>query len=77
MSNRKGLGQSNRKGLSLPELVRMFPDAATAEAWFPDTRWPNGPQCPYCQSERVQSGAAHKTMPYRRACRKRVSARAR
>ena len=63
---KKGPGQSHRKGLSLPELVRMFPDNATAEAWFTDTRWPNGFLCPYCQSERVLSGAAHKTMPYRK-----------
>ena len=76
MPTRKGPGQSHRKGLSLPELLRMFPDNATAGAWFTDTRWPNGPLCPYCQSERVQSGAAHKTMPYRcRDCRKRFSVR--
>lgn len=76
MPTRKGPGQSFRKGLSLPELVRMFPDDATAEAWFTDTRWPNGLLCPYCQSERVLSGAAHKTMPYRcRDCRKRFSVR--
>ena len=76
MPTRKGPGQSFRKGLSLPELVRMFPDDATAEAWFTDARWPNGLLCPYCQSERVQSGAAHKTMPCRcRDCRKRFSVR--
>ena len=73
---KKGPGQSHRKGLSLPELIRMFPDNATAEAWFTDTRWPNGPLCPYCQAERVQSGAVHKIMPYRcRDCRKRFSVR--
>ena len=76
MPTRKGPGQSFRKGLSLPELVRMFPDDATAEAWFADTRWPNGPLCPHCQSERVQSGTTHPTMPYRcRACRKFFSVR--
>lgn len=58
------------KGLSLPE----FPDDATAEAWFADTRWPNGPLCPHCQSERVQSGTSHPTMPYR--CRAAVSSSA-
>ena len=42
MPDRKGPGQSFRKGLSLPELVRMFPDHDTAEAWFTDIRWPNG-----------------------------------
>ena len=76
MPTRKGPGQSFRKGLSLPELVRMFPDDAAAEAWLVDTRWPNGVQCPNCGSWRVQSGTAHKTMPYRcRECRKRFSVR--
>ena len=76
MPTQKGPGQSFRKGLSLPELVRMFPDDTTAEAWLVDTRWPDGVQCPNCGSWRVQSGTAHKTMPYRcRECRKRFSVR--
>ena len=76
MPTRKGPGQSFRKGLSLPELVRMFPDDTAAEAWLVDTRWPDGVQCPNCGSWRVQSGTAHKTMPYRcRECRKRFSVR--
>ena len=76
MPTRKGPGQSFRKGLSLPELVRMFPDDTAAEAWLVDTRWPDGVQCPSCGSWRVQSGTAHKTMPYRcRECRKRFSVR--
>ena len=76
MTTKKGPGLSFRKGLSLPELVRMFPDDATAEAWFADTRWPNGLLCLYCQSERVQSGTSRPTMPYRcRDCRKFFSVR--
>ena len=76
MPTQKGPGQSFRKGLSLPELVRMFPDDTTAEAWFADVRWPDGVQCPNCGSWRVQSGTAHKTMPCRcRECRKRFSVR--
>ena len=73
---KKGPGQSHRKGLSLPEVIRLFPDDATAEQWFAETRWPNGPQCPNCGSWNIQTGAAHKSMPYRcRACRKRFSVR--
>ncbi len=56
----------------------MFPDDAAAEQWFIRVRWPQGPQCPHCGagSRRVQSGAKHKTMPFRcRACRKRFSVR--
>ena len=73
---KKGPGQSHRKGLSLPEVIRLFPDDATAEQWFAETRWPNGPQCPNCGSWNIQTGAAHKSMPYRcPACRKRFSVR--
>ena len=67
-------GQAHRNGITLVDLIRMFPDDATAEAFFADERWPNGVACPRCGSVSVQSGAAHKTMPYRcRDCRKRFS----
>lgn len=76
MSKKKGPGLAHRKGLSWPQLMRMFPDDATAEQWFAAVRWPDGPQCPHCESKNVQSGAAHKSMPYRcRACRRRFSTR--
>ena len=71
----KAPGKSHRKGISLVELMRKFPDDATAEAWFAQSRWPNGVACPHCGSTRVQTGAAHK-MPYRcrdKECRKRFS----
>ena len=67
-------GKHFRKGMSLVEVMRMFPDDAAAEAWFIKARWPNGIHCPCCGSVSVQDGAAHKTMPYRcRDCRKRFS----
>ena len=75
-TKKKGSGQSHRKGLSLPQIIRMFPDNATAEAWFASVRWPDGPRCLHCASERIQSGAAHRSMPYRcRDCQKRFSVR--
>ena len=68
-------GKSNRNGISLAELFRMFPDDAAAERWFCATRWPSGVGCPHCGSVNVQTGAAHK-MPYRcRDCRQRFSTR--
>ena len=70
----KAPGQAHRDGITLVDLIRMFPDDATAETFFADERWPNGATCPRCGSVSVQSGAAHKTMPYRcRDCRKRFS----
>ena len=76
----KAPGKSHRKGITLVELSRMFPDDATAERWFAEQRWPEGPHCPYCGSTNVQSGAKHKTMPYRcreKECAKRFSVRTR
>ena len=69
-------GKHYRKGLSLVELVRMFPDDETAEAWFMETRWPDDVACHHCGSTNVLIGAKHKTMPLRcRDCRKRFSVR--
>ena len=67
-------GKHYRKGLTLVQILRMFPDDAIAEAWFVKTRWPNGVRCPHCDSDNIQSGASHPTMPFRcRKCRKRFS----
>ena len=66
----------NRKRLSLVEIFQMFPDEKTAENWFVEVRWPNGVYCPYCGSINIQSGAKHKSMPYRcrdKTCGKRFS----
>ncbi len=74
----KAPGKSHREGISLVEIMRRFPDDATAEAWFVERRWPDGVHCPHCGSTNVQSGAKHKTMPYRcreKRCAKRFSAK--
>ena len=76
--SKKAPGKSHRKGISLRELFRRFPDDATAEAWFIERRWPTGIACPHCGSLNVQTGAKHKTMPYRcreKQCAKRFSAK--
>ena len=75
-TKQKGPGKFFRKGLTLPEVIHLFPDHPTAEKWFAQVRWPRGPQCPFCDSLRVQEGAAHPSMPYRcRECIKRFSVR--
>ena len=71
-------GRCDRKGISLVDLFRMFPDDAAAEAWFVKLRGPDGIACHYCGSTPVLEGAKHKTMPYRcrtKGCRKRFSVR--
>ena len=74
----KAPGKSHREGISLIEIMRRFPDNATAEAWFVERRWPDGITCPHCGSVNVQTGARHKTMPFRcreKECAKRFSAK--
>ena len=76
--SKKAPGKSHRKGMSVAELIAMFPDDAAAERWFTEKRWPNGTHCPSCGSTNFLYPAAHKTMPYRcreKECRKRFSVR--
>ncbi len=66
----KAPGKPFRKGLSLVEIVRMFPDDTIAERWFVETRWPTGVHCPACGSTNVQERPTRKPQPYRcRDCR--------
>ena len=69
-----GPGKNFRTGLTLVEIFQMFPDDDAAERWFAEARWPEGVWCPHCGSVNVQTGAKHKSQPYRcRDCRKRFS----
>ena len=71
-----GPGRAHRRGITLKELFRRFSDDAAAEKFFVKRRWPNGIACPHCGSMNIQTGGAHKTMPYRcRDCRKWFSVR--
>ncbi len=73
---KKGPGKWFRKGITLIEVIAMFPDDESAEKWFASMRWPDGPACPRSRGSSVQSGAAHPSMPYRcRGCGKRFSVR--
>ncbi len=68
---KSGPGKSYRKGLSIIDITRMFPDEDTARRWFEEQRWPKGPHCPQCGTFNIQSGAKHKTQTHRcRECKK-------
>ena len=41
--------------MSLIEMMRIFPDDATAEKWFIEQRWPHSVHCPHCGSDNVQA----------------------
>ncbi len=70
----KAPGKSFRTGLSLIEVMRMFPDDETAEAWFVENRWPEGVHCIECGSKNIQARPTRKPQPYRcRDCRKDFS----
>ena len=71
-----GPGKAFRKGMSLMELMDLFPDDDAAERWFTEARWPGGKvRCPRCNGPDVHRGT-HREMPYRcRKCRRHFSVR--
>ncbi len=72
---RNGPGKSYRRGISLIQAVRRFSDPAKAEAWFIETRWPDGTVCPFCeQKDRVIDRISRNPQPwYCGRCRKYFS----
>ena len=67
-------GRCERKGMSLVELFELFPDDATAEAWFELQRWGKQICCPRCGSVRYSKVKNRRPMPYRcKDCRKHFS----
>ena len=62
--------------MSLVELIELFPDNASAEAWFELQRWPEGIRCTDCGSSRYSEVKNKKPMPYRcKDCRAHFSVR--
>ena len=66
---KKAPGKAFRKGITLVELLKRFPDDKTAEQWFIEQRWPTDICCPDCGSINVQIGCKHR-MPFR--CREKA-----
>ena len=72
----KGPGKSYRKGMTILQLLDMFPDEETAKEWLEKIRWSDGPVCPTCGSTNYGETPAHRSMDYRcRDCRKYFSVR--
>ena len=77
----KAPGKSIRKGMTIIELFRLFPDDATAEKWFEDVRWGEdraSTHCPKCgATERISACNNHQPQPYWCGdCRKHFTVRA-
>lgn len=67
-------GRHERKGITLVQLFDKFPDDATAERWFVQSRWPDGVRCPHCNCDRVADKTAHANMRFRcRGCDRHFS----
>ena len=71
-----GPGKAHREGISIIELAEMFPDEATATAWFESLLWPNGRHCPRCGSTETSEASDTSGLPYWcPACRRAFSVR--
>ncbi len=66
--SQKALGKHFRKGISLIEITRMFPNDHVAEAWFEKQRWGavgKPSTCPICsKSGKISSVPSRKPLPY-------------
>ena len=61
----KAPGRSDRNGISMPELFKMFSDEAAARKWLEDIRWPRGDRhCPHCGSLKTSVVKNETPMPY-------------
>ncbi|MDE2987086.1 MAG: IS1595 family transposase [Chloroflexota bacterium] len=60
---RKAPGKSHREGLSLIEVMAMFPTEDAAREWIESIMWPDGRHCPKCGSVKTRE-AKHRSMPY-------------
>ena len=61
---RKAPGKNHRDGITLVQLMDMFPTEESARKWFESRLWPEGRFCPTCASTDTHS-AGHNHMPFR------------
>ena len=59
----KGPGKHYREGMTLVDLMDMFPTEDAATTWFEDVCWNGQRCCGKCGSTKTRK-ASHKTMPY-------------
>ena len=60
----KAPGKAHRKGLTLVQMMDMFPTEDAAVAWFESVLWPNERCCGKCGSTRTREVPNAKPMPY-------------
>ena len=60
-----GPGKANRRGISVIDLMDLFPDEQVSRKWFEDIRWPDGKRtCPRCAGVTTKPVPGDKPMPY-------------
>ena len=60
----KGPGKAHREGMTIVQLMDMFPEEAAAVAWFESVVWKGGRHCPKCGSRTTREVPKAKPMPY-------------
>ena len=61
---RKAPGKAHREGMTIVQLMDMFPTEDAAREWFESVIWPNGRHCPKCGSVETKPVPNAKPMPY-------------
>ena len=61
---KKAPGKSHREGLTVVELMDMFPTEQAATEWFESVVWEEGRHCPKCGSTETKEVPNAKPMPY-------------
>ena len=60
----KAPGKSHREGITLIDLMQMFPTEQAATMWFEDVLWPDERCCGHCGSVKTSEVPNAKPMPY-------------
>lgn len=68
-AKKKASGRSDRRGITLIEILRMFLTGKAAKRWLVKSRRPDEIACVECGSVNVQKVAKRRTMPFR--CREK------
>ena len=62
---RRGPGRAYREGVTLVQLIEMFPGDGAAREWLEKHIWPDGPRCPRCDSADVTRVRGGRSMTHR------------
>ena len=56
-------GKSYRKGITIKQALELWGDDQKANDWFVSKRWPNGIECPYCDSDNISNRKSKRMTP--------------